>query len=93
VPSRFLREIPSAVLQEVRPRVQVSRPAYNTGARYASAVDLPAIRLGQRVKHAQFGEGTVVDSEGAGAHARVQVNFEEAGSKWLVMAYANLQSI
>ena len=48
-------------------------------------------RAHQRVRHGQFGEGTVVDSEGAGAHARVQVNFEDSGSKWLVMAYANLQ--
>jgi DNA helicase-2/ATP-dependent DNA helicase PcrA len=42
------------------------------------------------VAHATFGEGIVTDCEGSGAHARVQVNFERAGSKWLVMAYANL---
>ena len=42
------------------------------------------------VRHASFGEGTVIDAEGAGAHARVQVNFETAGPKWLVVAYANL---
>jgi DNA helicase-2/ATP-dependent DNA helicase PcrA len=47
-------------------------------------------KLGQRVRHATFGTGIVTDSEGAGAHARVQVNFEDAGSKWLVLAYANL---
>ena len=39
----------------------------------------------------QFGHGIDTDIEGAGAHARVQVNFDEAGSKWLVLAYANLQ--
>ena len=50
----------------------------------------PALRLGQRVAHASFGEGIVTDCEGSGAHARVQVNFERAGSKWLVLAYANL---
>jgi len=94
VPSRFLREIPSAVLQEVRPRVQVSRPAYAGGSRrFEPAVEAPALRLGQRVRHAQFGEGVVVDSEGAGAHARVQVNFEDAGSKWLVLGYANLVNL
>jgi DNA helicase-2/ATP-dependent DNA helicase PcrA len=42
------------------------------------------------VHHASFGHGIVVDCEGAGAHARVQVNFEDAGPKWLVLAYANL---
>ena len=47
--------------------------------------------MGQRVKHSKFGEGTVTDYEGQGAHARVFVNFEEVGGKWLVMAYANLQ--
>ena len=41
--------------------------------------------------HAKFGSGVVTDLEGSGAHARVQVNFEDAGSKWLVLAYAKLQ--
>ena len=43
------------------------------------------------VQHAKFGAGVVLNYEGQGAHARVQVNFESAGSKWLVVAYANLQ--
>jgi len=51
---------------------------------------LPGLRLGQRVSHAKFGIGTVMDCEGGGAHARVQVNFEDAGPKWLVLAYAGL---
>ena len=49
------------------------------------------MRVGQNVTHAKFGSGIVTDIEGTGAHARVQVNFEDEGSKWLVMAYANLQ--
>ena len=48
------------------------------------------MKLGQRVRHASFGEGVVVDYEGTGAHTRVQINFERAGQKWLVLAYANL---
>ncbi len=92
-PSRFLREIPSAVLQEVRPRVQVSRPSYGGSGRFVDPTPSNALKLGQRVRHSQFGEGVVVDSEGAGAHARVQVNFEDVGSKWLVLSYANLQLI
>ncbi len=51
------------------------------------------MRLGSRVLHAKFGEGVVLNYEGQGAQARVQVHFEQAGSKWLVLAYANLQSI
>jgi DNA helicase-2/ATP-dependent DNA helicase PcrA len=94
-PSRFLREIPAELLHEVRPRVQVSRPTYGGVERIvAPAVDTaPPLKLGQRVRHATFGEGVVVDYEGSGAHTRVQINFERAGSKWLVLAYANLSLI
>jgi DNA helicase-2/ATP-dependent DNA helicase PcrA len=64
-------------------------------ARNAGHVSLeaPAIRLGQNVRHPTFGTGFVTDVEGSGAHARVQVNFDEAGSKWLVLAYANLTGL
>ena len=90
-PSRFLRELPVDVVEEIRPRVQVSRPY---GAVAASHVpSAPAgLRLGQRVRHPTFGEGVVLDSEGDGPQARVQVNFRE-GSKWLVVAYANLTAL
>lgn len=94
VPSRFLREIPSGLLNEVRPRVQVSRPAFAPQLRrdwgHASLDQSPGLKIGQSVVHAKFGAGIVTDLEGGGAHARVQVNFEDAGSKWLVLAYANL---
>jgi len=99
VPSRFLREIPPALLHEVRPKVQVSRPLFQAQARRPSlydnrghaAIEPPPVKLGAQVRHPSFGTGTVTDYEGAGAHARVQVNFDDAGSKWLVLAYANLQ--
>ncbi|TYT26837.1 DNA helicase II [Luteimonas viscosa] len=94
VPSRFLREIPASLLHEVRPRVQVSRPAFAPRPRrdwgHASLEESPGLKLGQNVAHAKFGTGVVTDIEGSGAHARVQVNFDDAGSKWLVLAYANL---
>ncbi len=99
VPSRFLREIPPALLHEIRPKVQVSRPMFNAQTRRAgahdtrghAAIEVPPVRLGAQVRHPSFGTGTVTDYEGAGAHARVQINFDDAGSKWLVLAYANLQ--
>jgi DNA helicase-2/ATP-dependent DNA helicase PcrA len=91
-PSRFLHELPRELLNEVRPRVQVSRPMYSS--RFNADLDeAPTLKLGQRVQHSSFGEGVVVDAEGAGPHARVQVNFESAGAKWLVVAYANLTPI
>ena len=89
-PSRFLAEIPRELLNEVRPRVQVSRPWSGGGLDRSEAAAAGGLRLGQRVRHASFGEGVVVDVEGGGAHTRVQVNFEADGSKWLVLAYANL---
>ncbi|MCD7099582.1 DNA helicase II [Stenotrophomonas sp. MMGLT7] len=92
VSSRFLREIPRELLNEIRPKVQVSRPASLGSARgYGHAVvEAPALKLGTAVVHPKFGSGIVTDYEGSGAHARVQVNFDDAGSKWLVLAYANL---
>jgi DNA helicase-2/ATP-dependent DNA helicase PcrA len=95
LPSRFLREIPATLIHEVRPKVQVSRPMYQAQPRrqwgHAALQETPGLRLGQNVSHAKFGTGVVTDIEGSGAHARVQVNFDDAGSKWLVLAYANLQ--
>lgn len=93
VPSRFLREIPARLLHEVRPRVQVARPAsFGPRRDYGhAALEAPPVKLGAQVRHPSFGLGTVMDVEGSGAHARVQVNFDEAGPKWLVLAYANLQ--
>ncbi len=95
-PSRFIAEVPSVFVQEVRPRVQVSRPM-TTGSRAAgrkTAATHPGaelgIRLGQRVRHGKFGDGIILNCEGQGAHARVEVNFETAGTKWLVLNYANL---
>jgi DNA helicase-2/ATP-dependent DNA helicase PcrA len=94
-PSRFLDELPAHLLNEVRPRAKISRPVYTTRASRGHAeLDAgPAIKLGQRVRHASFGEGVVVSAEGSGAHTRIQVNFANAGPKWLVAAYANLTAL
>ena len=97
-PSRFLREIPSELLQEVRLRSSVTRPvSYGRSSSVRKPTqptdDSGPFRLGQRVEHPKFGEGVVLTFEGQGSHARIQVNFENAGSKWLVVAYANLQTM
>ena len=95
LPSRFLREIPHALLNEIRPKVKIARPYLSPTRRNAghAPIETPGIALGTNVRHATFGMGTVTDIEGSGAHARVQVNFDDAGSKWLVLAYANLQMV
>ncbi|MCB1875260.1 MAG: DNA helicase II [Chromatiales bacterium] len=91
LPSRFLREIPSEFIAEVRPRVSPVRPAAFTQRTWAETPS--GLNLGQRVLHAKFGEGVVLNYEGQGHSARVQVNFEAVGTKWLVVSYANLQTV
>jgi DNA helicase-2/ATP-dependent DNA helicase PcrA len=96
-PSRFLDEIPSELIQEIRPRMQVQRPWANPRAPDNRATksnikqDWP-FQLGESVTHRKFGNGTVISFEGSGEHTRVQVNFNRVGAKWLVLAYANLSS-
>ncbi|HET6656062.1 MAG TPA: DNA helicase II [Gammaproteobacteria bacterium] len=89
LPSRFLRELPAEEVDEVRPNLQVSRPLYRGAAAEPAAGGL---NLGQRVRHPKFGEGVVLNCEGSGSQARVEVNFEGRGTKWLVVGYANLQA-
>jgi DNA helicase-2/ATP-dependent DNA helicase PcrA len=91
-PSRFISELPAELVEEIRPRVQVSRPAFT---RRASLEEAPtgAMRLGSRVRHAKFGDGVVLNFEGNGPQARIQVNFERQGTKWLMISYANLEVV
>ena len=88
-PSRFIREIPAELLQEVRLHTAIARPV--SSLTQAQIPDTQ-LNLGQRVYHQIFGEGVVLNFEGRGASARVEVNFDtEGSSKWLVLQYANLQ--
>ena len=94
-PSRFLREIPKELINEIRPRAQTNIP-YNRKDFKETKIEFEeeiGIALGQKVNHKKFGEGIVLNYEGSGDSARVQVNFDNAGTKWLVMAYANLDKI
>ncbi len=90
-PSRFLSEIPAELLEEIRVRGTVSQPVFRRES--AAVAESGGLRLGQPVRHPKFGEGVVLSCEGSGAQARVQVNFHQVGTKWLVLAYANLQPI
>jgi DNA helicase-2/ATP-dependent DNA helicase PcrA len=90
-PSRFIDEMPSELIEEVRPGISSNRP-YRAPGPVAAGSSAP-FRLGQAVMHPKFGEGTVLAFEGAGEHARVHVNFSDAGPKWLVVAYARLEAL
>jgi DNA helicase-2/ATP-dependent DNA helicase PcrA len=104
VASRFLREIPVKLLKRLSPTYErgggstsFDRP--RTPASYAAvqvqqapkieAAGMP-FRIGQNVRHAKFGGGVIIDAEGRGSDARVQVNFGREGVKWLALAYAKL---
>jgi DNA helicase-2/ATP-dependent DNA helicase PcrA len=91
--SRFVREIPDELMQEIRPKANFSRPVLQASPRIGrerAEVDT-GLFVGQRVNHARFGDGIVLNLEGQGPQSRVQVNFEDAGSKWLIASMANLQ--
>ena len=93
-PSRFLNEIPEEFTQQVRMQGSAVPAAGYAGSypvqKEKAVREAAPVQLGQRVCHEKFGEGVVLNYEGEGRHARVQVNFDDAGSKWLVMEYANL---
>lgn len=91
-PSRFIREIPAEHMQEVRMGVAVARPMAKPAAP-ADAAASAGLKLGQRVRHAKFGEGVVLQLEGDGVQTRVQINFREVGMKWLMLAYCVLQAV
>ena len=94
LPSRFLDEIPESVTHEIRPKTNSWQSNYSKPKpkiKSTGKFNETGINIGQRVDHAKFGEGIVIDVEGAGDHARVQVNFDTEGGKWLVLNYANLQ--
>jgi DNA helicase II / ATP-dependent DNA helicase PcrA len=103
-PSRFIKEIPGDLIEEVRARVPVARPMIGSrfsdgGVGRGGSLREPVgngqrgMGLGARVRHGKFGEGVILNLEGNGAHARVQVNFEQQGTKWLMLQYANLEPV
>lgn len=99
--SRFVKEIPAESIQEVRLKAAVTRPVSFNRAHTQPSTRQPmydtgegtGFRLGQRVKHAIFGEGVILHFEGSGDNAVIQVNFADAGSKRLVMQYAKLEAL
>jgi DNA helicase-2/ATP-dependent DNA helicase PcrA len=96
IPSRFLQEIPARLLKLLQPpqkplTANQERPASIGGQGRAPALEpVSAWRIGQNVLHAKFGPGVIVNCEGHGADARVEVRFARAGTKWLLLEYAKL---
>ena len=75
--------------------VRAATPAWTTAPptpRQVEPAAGPTWRIGQSVRHAKFGVGVIIDAEGRGNDARVQVNFRDAGAKWLSLEYAKLEA-
>jgi len=106
IPSRFLAEVPKKFLKWLSPVVGVkaddnfviadsdndfrfSRASRKDSFNQSSGI-AAQWKIGQVVRHAKFGEGMIVGYEGTGSDARVQVKFNEAGTKWLMLEYAKL---
>lgn len=92
-PSRFIGELPETCIEEVRLRASVSRPVNHQRMGALVTKNDSGFALGQRVHHAKFGEGTIINLEGSGEHSRLQVAFQGQGIKWLVAAYAKLETL
>jgi DNA helicase-2/ATP-dependent DNA helicase PcrA len=92
-PSRFLKEIPNEFIQEIRIRANISRPTKTVSKRASSVKQKGTYKLGQQVSHVKFGQGVVLQMEGEGTQERVQVNFRQVGLKWLMLAYAKLETL
>jgi|TARA_B110000438_G_scaffold191277_1_gene182901 DNA helicase-2/ATP-dependent DNA helicase PcrA len=97
-PSRFIKEVPKELIEEIRLKTTISRlgsQRHKAGLSIGIKADIEVpntdISLGQRVAHGKFGEGVILNYEGQGSNARVQVNFDAVGSKWLVLSYAKLE--
>jgi DNA helicase-2/ATP-dependent DNA helicase PcrA len=99
IPSRFLEEIPQQLLKWLTPRFSRQRASTPDFSRQTktpfprpSSREVGGFRIGQNVSHPKFGTGVIIDAEGQGTDARVQVNFGHQGVKWLAVAVAKLQA-
>ncbi|WP_017806243.1 DNA helicase II [Avibacterium paragallinarum] len=95
-PSRFIEELPKECIQEVRLRGTVTR-ACNRAAvgalNTSSTQNDSGWKMGQKVKHAKFGNGTIINVEGSDNNTRLQIAFQGEGIKWLIATLANLERI
>ena len=95
LPSRFIAELPEEHIREVRLRGNINRPAHffakNSPKATASVLDDNPWKMGQKVRHEKFGQGTIINVEGSGDQTRLQVAFVQQGIKWLIAKMANLE--
>ncbi len=106
IASRFLNEIPENCLKWLQSTPKIDQKPFYPGAGKQIMTAIPRTatynqqkfssnpwRIGQNVLHAKFGGGVIINCEGSGSEARVQVNFDHAGIKWLLLEYAKLTAV
>lgn len=93
-PSRFLSEIPVEDMEELRSRA-IGKPLHRNGSRLSNrgSNQQSGLQPGAFVRHTKFGDGVILMVEGQGEHTRLQINFEDVGVKWIIPAYARLDTI
>ena len=93
-PSRFLKEIPAELIDEIRPRAQTTAPyARKRSSSFNDTAADIGFSLGDKVSHPSFGDGIVLNYEGVGESASIQINFEAVGTKWLMLSFAKLKKV
>jgi DNA helicase-2/ATP-dependent DNA helicase PcrA len=91
IESRFIDEIPDKLLKRLNvAKQQAAYAAPQVQVKVNSTQSVGGFKIGQQVSHAKFGLGVIVQAEGRGNDARLQVNFRDAGIKWLALEYAKL---
>lgn len=102
IPSRFISELPSENIREIRLRGNINRAASfasqgkfanHTLKTTASILEDDTWKMGQKVYHAKFGQGTIINVEGAGEATRLQIAFQGNGIKWLIAKMAKLEKV
>mgnify|MGYP001444763450 CR=1 FL=1 len=94
LPSRFIDEIPDGLLKHLSARAgRTEFAAVSPAPTFSTRRENSGLRIGQNVMHAKFGLGVIVNAEGGGNDARVQVNFGNAGMKWLALSVAKLEPV
>jgi DNA helicase-2/ATP-dependent DNA helicase PcrA len=108
LPSRFLDEVPAELVKWLTPRAGAAgfvaqdsgsrghgpsaATSFGSSPRRSESSGGGGFRVGQSVMHAKFGLGVIINAEGGGSDARVQVNFGAAGIKWLALSIAKLEA-
>jgi DNA helicase-2/ATP-dependent DNA helicase PcrA len=91
MPSRFINEIPSELLDSVKSDNYQYKKSKKISSFKSSTNNNAGLKVGQRVKHQKFGNGVVLSYEGEDDNLKLYINFEDYGSKWLVLTYAHLE--